>query len=72
MRSHTTVSPLLIVFALVAGAEIGGLLGVLAAVPLAAGLRVFVVRVVAPAVRRVTRAPEPEPPEKKDGQDEEG
>jgi predicted PurR-regulated permease PerM len=72
MRSQTTVSPLLIVFALVAGAEIGGLLGVLAAVPLAAGLRVFVVRVVAPAVRRVTRAPEREPPEKKDGQDEEG
>lgn len=65
MRSQTTVSPLLIVFALVAGAEVGGLLGVLAAVPLAAGLRVFVVRVVAPAVRRVTGAPEPEP-EKKD------
>jgi predicted PurR-regulated permease PerM len=70
MRSQTTVSPLLVVFALVAGGSIGGLLGVLAAVPLIAGLRVFVVRVVAPAVRRVTGAPEPKPPDREDGKDE--
>jgi predicted PurR-regulated permease PerM len=70
MRSQTTVSPLLVVFALVAGGSLGGLLGVLAAVPLMAGLRVFAVLVVAPAIRRVTGAPEPKPPEEQ-GHDEE-
>lgn len=55
MRSQTDVSPLLVVIALFAGAAIGGLLGALVAVPLAAALRVFVREVLAPTIRRRTR-----------------
>ena len=60
MRSQTAVSPLLVVFALVAGGSVGGVLGVLVAIPLAAGLRVFALLVVAPAVRRAMGVTEPQ------------
>jgi predicted PurR-regulated permease PerM len=56
MRSQTDVSPLLVVIALVAGNTLGGLLGALSAIPLAAALKVFVTDVVAPAVRRRSQA----------------
>jgi predicted PurR-regulated permease PerM len=60
---EAAIPPLLAVFALLAGGTAGGLLGAVVAVPLAGALRVLVVRVVAPAVRRRTGAaasgPEP-------------
>lgn len=52
MGHETETSPLLNLFAFFAGIAVGGLLGALVAVPLAAALHVFVRRVVAPAVRR--------------------
>jgi predicted PurR-regulated permease PerM len=49
---ETKTSPFLNLLAFFAGAAVGGLVGALVAVPLAAALHVFVRRVVAPAVRR--------------------
>lgn len=57
MKSQTHVPQALVIFALVAGAAVGGLLGVLVALPLAGALRVFVLEVVAPLVRRRMGAP---------------
>jgi predicted PurR-regulated permease PerM len=56
MRSQTNVSPLLAILALLAGSELGGLLGALVAIPLAGALTAFVSWVVAPAIRRQTGA----------------
>ncbi len=61
MRSQTNITPLLAVIAIFAGAAIGGLIGALVAIPLAAGFRVLLNRLVIPAVRRVAGAPEAEP-----------
>jgi predicted PurR-regulated permease PerM len=55
------VPPLLALFALVAGASVGGLLGALIAVPVAGVLRVLVLRVVVPAVQRRVGADPVEP-----------
>lgn len=55
MRRQTDVPQTLVIFALLAGGAVGGLLGVLASIPLAAALHVLAVRVVAPAVRRAVR-----------------
>lgn len=60
MHSQADISPVLSILALVVGGTLGGLLGALAAIPLAAALRVFVIRVVAPAIRARTGAPEPD------------
>ena len=57
MRRQTDVPQTLVIFAVVAGAAIGGLLGVLASIPLVAALRVLTLEVVVPAVRRWTGAP---------------
>jgi predicted PurR-regulated permease PerM len=51
MGQETKTSPFLNLFAFFAGSAVGGLLGALVAVPLAAALRVFVLRIVAPAIR---------------------
>jgi len=56
MHPQTCISPLTAVFALFAGASVGGVLGALIAVPLAAALRVLVVDLLLPAVRRQTGA----------------
>jgi len=56
MESQTDVPQALVIFAIAAGAALGGLLGVLAALPLAAAIRVFVIRVVAPVEREVVGA----------------
>jgi predicted PurR-regulated permease PerM len=56
MHPQTCISPLTAVFALFAGASVGGVLGALIAVPLAAALRVLVVDLVLPAIRRQTGA----------------
>ncbi len=60
MRSQTDISPLLVILALLLGNALGGLMGVLVAIPLAAALHVFVERVVAPGVKRWTGAEESE------------
>lgn len=56
MRTQTSMSPLLTVLALFVGGAVGGFLGALVAIPLAAALRVLAVRVLAPAIRRRTGA----------------
>ena len=51
MRTQTQVPPALVIFALVAGFSIGGLVGALAALPLFAAGRVLLLA-VAPAIRQ--------------------
>jgi predicted PurR-regulated permease PerM len=53
MRRQTHVPQALVLFAIVVGAALGGLPGVLVSIPAAAALRVLVVRVLAPAERRL-------------------
>jgi predicted PurR-regulated permease PerM len=60
MGSQTSMSPLLALVALLGGYSVGGLLGALTAIPVVAVSRVFLLQVVAPAIRRATGAPEPE------------
>jgi predicted PurR-regulated permease PerM len=58
MRSQTSISPLLVLVALLSGYAIGGALGALTAIPVVAVTRIFLLQVVAPAIRRQTGAPE--------------
>lgn len=58
MQSQTAASPLLVIFALFAGNAVGGLLGAIVAIPLLAGLRVFILQVFAPQLRKWTGAEE--------------
>jgi predicted PurR-regulated permease PerM len=51
MRSQTDVHPFLILVAVVIGGGVGGILGVLIAIPLAGALKVLVVTVLAPILR---------------------
>jgi predicted PurR-regulated permease PerM len=60
MRSQTSISPMLVLVALLSGYAGGGLIGAVVAIPLVAVARVLVIQVLAPAVRRQTGAPEPE------------
>jgi predicted PurR-regulated permease PerM len=60
VRNQADIPPLLVVFSLFVGGTVGGVLGALVAVPLSGAIKVIVVRVVAPAVRRWSGA-EPEP-----------
>ncbi|SRR5581483_836247 len=52
MSKQTHTSQALVIFALLAGAAVGGLLGALVAIPVAGALQVFTVEVLAPAIRR--------------------
>lgn len=56
MHKQVDISPLMVVIAVFAGGAVGGITGALVAIPLMASVRVFVVRVVAPAIRRHTGA----------------
>lgn len=56
MRRQTEVPGALVLFALLAGSAVGGLLGALVALPVAGAVRIFAVQVIAPAVRRRTGA----------------
>ena len=58
MQSQTTVSPLLTILMVFAGGALGGLLGATIAIPLAAALRVLVVDVIAPGLRRLSGSEE--------------
>jgi predicted PurR-regulated permease PerM len=61
--SQSEIPPLLIIVGLLAGGAVGGVLGALVAVPVAGALRVAVLRVVVPRIRRrlagTTALPEP-------------
>jgi predicted PurR-regulated permease PerM len=62
MERQTAVPQTLVIFAIAAGAALGGVLGIVAAIPTAAALHVFALRVVAPMERRevgADRAPAP-------------
>ena len=52
--SQSEIPPLLIVVGLLAGGAMGGVLGALVAIPVAGALRVVILRVVAPWLRRQT------------------
>lgn len=52
--NQSEIPPLLIIVGLMAGGAVGGVLGALVAIPLAGALRIVVLRVVAPAIRRRT------------------
>jgi predicted PurR-regulated permease PerM len=54
MRTQTKVSPMAVVVALIIGGSLGGLMGVLVALPFMAALTVFIVEVAAPAIQRRT------------------
>jgi predicted PurR-regulated permease PerM len=56
LRNQANISPLLVTAAVFVGARVGGIVGALIAIPLAAAIKVVVVRIVAPAVRRWTGA----------------
>jgi predicted PurR-regulated permease PerM len=56
MSRETKSSQALVIFALLGGAAVGGLLGAIVAIPLAAALQVLVLRVIAPAIRARTGA----------------
>ncbi|HEV2106866.1 MAG TPA: AI-2E family transporter [Thermomicrobiales bacterium] len=49
MRNQADVPPILSLFAVLAGAALGGLLGAVIAIPVAGALRILVIRVLAPA-----------------------
>ena len=53
MQSQTDVPQTLVLFAIVVGAGVAGMLGILVSIPAAAALRVLVVEVLAPAERRM-------------------
>lgn len=56
MRSQTDVPQLLVLLALLIGGSIGGILGILVAIPLSGALRVLVLHALAPAIRQVLTA----------------
>ncbi|GAB4510809.1 MAG: AI-2E family transporter [Anaerolineae bacterium] len=58
MHDQAKVPQFLVLFAILVGGAVGGILGALVAIPLAAALRVFVVRVIAPFIRQQTGAAE--------------
>lgn len=56
MSKQADLPPLMVLLAIFAGGGIGGILGALISIPLTGALRVFFLRVVAPAIRRWTGA----------------
>ncbi len=60
MSKQTHTSQAVVIFALLAGAAVGGLLGALVAIPVAGVAQVFVVKVLAPAIRRRNGVAAPE------------
>jgi predicted PurR-regulated permease PerM len=62
MQVEAKTSPLLTLFAVIAGATVGGVVGALVAIPLAAALRILVIEALAPEIRRRLGAAPPDPP----------
>jgi putative heme transporter len=57
MQRQTSMPQTVVILAIVIGATLGGLLGIIAAIPSAAALRILTLEVIAPAIRRATGAP---------------
>jgi predicted PurR-regulated permease PerM len=60
MNSQAHVPPLLVLFSIFVGGSLAGILGALIAIPFAGAARVFVLRVIAPAIRSWSGAPDPD------------
>jgi predicted PurR-regulated permease PerM len=56
MKEQADVPQFLVPIAILAGSGIGGVLGAIIAVPMVAALRVLLMRVIAPLIRRYTGA----------------
>jgi len=56
MEQHVELSPITTILALLAGGTLGGIVGALLAVPLAAGLRIVLLEAVFPAIQGTGRA----------------
>jgi predicted PurR-regulated permease PerM len=56
MHSQADVPPLLVLLAIFTGGAVFGLLGAIVAIPFSGALRVFIIRVIAPAIRGWTGA----------------
>lgn len=56
MQRQTSIPQTLVILAIVIGAGLGGVLGIIIAIPTAAALHVIALQVVAPALRRATGA----------------
>jgi predicted PurR-regulated permease PerM len=57
MASQVELSPLSSILALLVGIALLGVVGALLAVPLAAGLRIILIRLVVPAIQKANRDP---------------
>lgn len=56
MKNQANIPPLLVIISVSFGGAIAGILGAIVAIPAAGALRVIILRVVAPAIRRWTGA----------------
>ncbi|MDP8923276.1 MAG: AI-2E family transporter [Chloroflexota bacterium] len=54
-NQQARIPPLVVIFAVIVGGSIGGVIGAAVATPLAGALRVIIIRVIAPAIRRRVR-----------------
>ena len=59
MSRSVHIDPLLVIVAVLVGINLLGIIGAILAVPLAAGVQVLVVQVIAPAIRRATSGVDP-------------
>ncbi len=60
MYRQTEISPMLVLLALLGGWSVGGAVGMVIAIPLAAAARVFVIELIAPVLRHDTGSPDTE------------
>jgi predicted PurR-regulated permease PerM len=51
MKRQASIPPIVVIFALLAGGSVGGLIGALVAIPLAGAIRVLILRLVVPQVQ---------------------
>ena len=51
MKRQASIPPIVVIFALLAGGSVGGLIGALVAIPLAGAIRVLILRLVVPRVQ---------------------
>jgi predicted PurR-regulated permease PerM len=52
MERQASIPPIVVIFALLAGGSVGGLIGALVAIPLAGAIRILILRLVVPRVQR--------------------
>jgi predicted PurR-regulated permease PerM len=52
MKRQASIPPILVIFALLAGGSVGGIIGALVAIPLSGAIRVLILRLVVPAIQK--------------------